>query len=281
MTIPTPTPTPGSQSTLPRPQALPPRVPALVRTFIVAASRSAGNRVSLALTGVVYVFVLIAISSLWMAIAGTGTIAGYDRTMVFWYMAATEIGAIAVPLRLLEKTGNQIGSGEIAAEMVRPISPLLVRLASELGAIAPRLIVCGGLGLIIGLVQFGLPPNGWAAALAVPSLILAVALNIINQHLFASDSFWLREAGSAWFIHQKLLFILGGLLIPFQVLPDTLRTVAWLTPFPLMAYAPARLAAGFVEPWLLLAQAAWILVISLAAGAAFRRGQNHLVRIGG
>ncbi len=260
---------------------LPPLLPVLTRTFRIAARRSGANRVSLAMTGVIYLFVLIAISSLWMAIAGSETIAGYDRAMVFWYMAATEIGAIAVPIRLLEKTGNQIGNGEIATEMVRPISPLPIRVASELGDIAPRLVVCGGLGLIAGLIQFGFPPNGWAAALAIPSLALAAALSIINQHLFAAAAFWLRDAGSAWFIHQKLWFILGGLLIPFQVLPTGLRTVAWLTPFPLMAYAPARLSAGFFEPWLLLAQAAWILVISLAALSAFRRGQDRFVRTGG
>ncbi len=283
MTAPTETAATRSSRSIPAAASshLPRLLPAIIRTFRIAARRSGANRVSLAMTGVIYIFVLIAISSLWMAIAGTETIAGYDRAMVFWYMAATEIGAIAVPVRLLKKTGNQIGSGEIAVEMVRPISPLPIRVASEFGAIAPRLVVCGGLGLLIGLLQFGFPPNGWSAALAMPSLALAAALSIINQHLFAAAAFWLRDAGSAWFLHQKLLFILGGLLIPFQVLPATMRTVAWLTPFPLMAYAPARLAAGFFEPWLLLAQAAWILVISSVATVAFRRGQARFVRTGG
>ncbi len=256
-------------------------IAAMVRTFAVASNQSATNRVALAMTGAIYVFVLIAISSLWMAVAGDETIAGYDRAMVFWYMAATEIGAIAVPLRLLEKTGNQIGSGEIASEMERPISPLFIRVANELGAIAPRLMLLACLGFTIGVIQFGLPPSGWAALLALPSLVLASALSIINQFLFASIAFWLRDAGSAWFLHQKLLFILGGLLIPFQVLPHTMQTVAWLTPFPLMAYAPARLAAGFFEPWLLAAQAGWIIVISSAAVIAFRRGEARFVRTGG
>lgn len=250
-------------------------------SFATSFRESLANRPALFMTAAIYLFVLTALSSLWAAIAGDGTIAGYDREMVFWYMAATEIGAIAVPLRLLERTGNEIGRGELAPEMIRPVSPVYLRISAELGSLVPRLVTCALVGVSVGLVRFGLPPQGWATALAVPSLLLASGLNIINQFLFASASFWLRDAGSAWFVHQKLLFILGGLLIPFQVLPSGIRAVAWLTPFPSMAYAPARLASGFVEPWLLLIQLAWIVAISFAAAFAFHRGQEHFVRTGG
>jgi hypothetical protein len=47
-----------------------------------------------------------------------------------------------------------------------------------------------------------------------------------------------------------------------------------------MSYAPARLAAGFTEPGLLLGQAAWLVVLTAVAVAAFAAGERH-VQIGG
>ena len=48
-----------------------------------------------------------------------------------------------------------------------------------------------------------------------------------------------------------------------------------------MAYAPARLASGHFEPWLLVVQLAWIAVLAVAAVAVFRVGERRLQAVGG
>jgi ABC-2 type transport system permease protein len=77
------------------------------------------------------------------------------------------------------------------------------------------------------------------------------------------------------------VFILGGMLLPLEVLPEVLREVAMALPFMAMAYAPARLASGHVEPWLLLVQAGWLVVLAAGAGAVFAAGQRRLQVVGG
>ncbi len=72
-------------------------------------------------------------------------------------------------------------------------------------------------------------------------------------------AFWLRDAGSAWFLYQKLLFIMGGMLIPLEALPDWLHRVALVLPFRAMSYAPARLASGHFEPVLIVEQLGWLV----------------------
>jgi len=52
-------------------------------------------------------------------------------------------------------------------------------------------------------------------------------------------------------------------------------------PFAAMSYMPARLAAGHVEPGLLLAQLGWLAVLSLAAATAFAAGERRLQVVGG
>jgi hypothetical protein len=48
-----------------------------------------------------------------------------------------------------------------------------------------------------------------------------------------------------------------------------------------MAYAPARLASGHVEPWLLLVQAAWLVALLAGAGGVFWAGERRLEMVGG
>jgi ABC-type uncharacterized transport system permease subunit len=48
-----------------------------------------------------------------------------------------------------------------------------------------------------------------------------------------------------------------------------------------MAYVPARLASGHVEPRLLGEQLAWLAVLAVVAAAAFRAGERRLQVVGG
>ena len=48
-----------------------------------------------------------------------------------------------------------------------------------------------------------------------------------------------------------------------------------------MAYAPARLASGHVEPELLLVQLAWLVGLSVLAVGVFARGERRLQVVGG
>jgi ABC-2 type transport system permease protein len=101
------------------------------------------------------------------------------------------------------------------------------------------------------------------------------------MHAFAAVAFWVRDARSTWFLYQKLVFVLGGMLLPLEVLPDGLAAVARWLPFLTMAYAPARLASGHVEPYLLAVQAGWLVVLALAAARVFALGERRLQVVGG
>jgi ABC-type uncharacterized transport system permease subunit len=71
------------------------------------------------------------------------------------------------------------------------------------------------------------------------------------------------------------------MLLPLEFLPTGLADVAKALPFAAMAYAPARLASGHVEPWLLLVQAAWLVALLACAGGVFRAGERRLEVVGG
>ncbi|MEZ5343691.1 MAG: ABC-2 family transporter protein [Acidimicrobiales bacterium] len=252
-----------------------------LRLSFTTAMRADVGFSSLFVASSLYLFVTTAVSTLWSVAAGDGSIAGYTSTMFVWYLATSEICTIAIPQRVLHVVGETIGTGEIAAEMLRPVPVLPFRLAREFGKVIPKFAALACLGLIYATVVTRTIPSALGLLLAFPSVLLALALHVTTIHCFAVAAFWFRDAGTTWFLFQKLLFVLGGLLIPLQVLPDWFERVAWLTPFPLMAYAPARLAAGFVEPWLIALQLAWIIGMYGATRLAFRAGERKYMRSDG
>ncbi len=252
-------------------------------TARTAALRVVAERGGMGVTLVFYVLVVVVLASLWRVAVGAngGNVAGYGAAAITWYVVTTEATVIALNNRLIADTGRDIGSGAVAVELLRPASVLGVRVFSELGRCLPRLVACAVVGGVLALVTAGAPPRPATLALAAPSLVLAVACNIVAQHAFAATAFWLRDAGSAWFLYQKLIFILGGMLIPLEALPGWLERTASLLPFRAMSYAPARLASGHLEPVLLVQQVGWLVVLVGLAGAAFRAGERRLQVVGG
>ena len=237
---------------------------------------------ALVVAGVFYLMVTAILAGLWRAAADSagGSVVGYSAVALVWYVATSEAATIALPPRMIEDIGNDIGSGAVSVEMLRPASVVWVRVSTEVGQMLPRLAVCVGAGIVFASPAVGAPPSGSALAIAAPSLVLAVVLNIVAQHAFAAAAFWVLDAKATWFLYQKLVFVTGGMLLPLEVLPSSVETVTRVLPFSAMAYAPARLASGHFEPELIVIQVAWILALGTATHFSFRAGERHLIGTG-
>ena len=255
-----------------------------VRALALASGRGTlAERGGLALSMFFQAIVVLVMGALWKvaADAGGGQVAGYSAVALVWYVTASEAGFVPIPARLIETTGNDIANGSVAVEMLRPRSVLAVRVVTEVGRTLPRVALCGAVGAIVATVLVGGPPSASALALAVPALVIGIVCNIVWQHAFAGLAFWLRDAGAMWFLYHKLVFIVGAMLLPVQVLPDWLQAIAYALPFLAMTYVPARLASGHFEPALLLLQLGWLAVGLFAARTVFDRGQRRLQVVGG
>ena len=252
-------------------------------TSRLAMTRTVRQPSAFAFTALTYVLVTTALSTVWRvaADANGGEVVGYSAAALVWYVAAAEASVIPIPQRLIETTGEDIRSGRIHVEMLRPVASVVSRLSFEIGAALPRTAAVMALGLVFSLIVAGAPESATALALAGPAILIAVAVNISAQHVFASATFWLRNATSAWFLYQKFVFLVGGMLLPLEVLPDAVADVVRYLPFAAMAYVPARLASGHLEPELLLVQLGWLVALAAAATGSFALGERRLRTVGG
>jgi ABC-2 type transport system permease protein len=255
----------------------------LAITATTSARRALAERGGLLVTTGFYAAVILVLGSLWRAAAHAhgGHIAGYSGTALTWYIAASEAATVSLNVRLIEDVGNDIAAGAIVVEMLRPASVLAMRMAAEFGRALPRLVLCLLTALVVNGAITRTVPGPTATGLVIVALILAIACNLAAQHAFASAAFWVRDARSTWFLYQKLVFVIGGMLLPLEVLPGPLASVAKVLPFMTMAYVPARLASGHVEPLLLLVQVGWLAVLGGLARVAFSAGEHRLQVVGG
>ena len=120
--------------------------------------------------------------------------------------------------------------------------------------------------------------------LAFVALMGAWLLHFCVNGLIGLAAFVAEEVAPFEWIYQKLVFILGGMLIPLDFYPAWLQTLAKSLPFAYMMYGPARL---FVRPdmqlffQILAGQVLWLAVLGGLLSLAFSRGMRRLAINGG
>jgi ABC-2 type transport system permease protein len=59
------------------------------------------------------------------------------------------------------------------------------------------------------------------------------------------SAFWLQTVDPLFWIWEKMLFMLGGLMLPLTIYPQWIQTVAYATPFPVILGERSALALDF------------------------------------
>jgi ABC-2 type transport system permease protein len=230
-----------------------------------------------------YVLVILVMRALWGAAVAAhgGSLAGYDLRALVWYFVGAQGAYLGPRSRTIEEVGDEIGSGAVAVALLRPVSPVGLRMALELGEASVRVLAACLVGSVEAALLVGGPPSALGLVLLPPVALAACLANQAAQHAFAAAAFWLDDAKSAWYLYSKLVFLLGGLLLPIEALPGALADVARALPFAAMAYAPGRIAAGDVSAGPLVSVIVWTVVLVALALAVHARGERRLQVVGG
>jgi ABC-2 type transport system permease protein len=236
---------------------------------------------SLFLLVILYVFV-----QLWkvtFAGVGTATIAGYSFEQMIWYLIFAEAIILAAP-RLTAKVEEEVKKGDIAYLLSRPMNYLLYHYSSYMGEAMVRLAVNLVVGGLLGLLLFGRPEFGWGWLGFFIVVIGSLTVNYIVTMLLALCAFWVEETRGLDFVYNKLLFTIGGMMLPLEMFPEMLQAVCSWLPFQAVVYFAAKSAVRFdwsMMAQMLLIQLGWMLILSLALSAVYRKGVKKLNVNGG
>jgi ABC-2 type transport system permease protein len=232
----------------------------------------------------ILIFVFVQLWSVTFRTSGVSSVGGYDLPRMIWYLVLTETIVLSCP-RLFDKIDTEVKGGELAYTLSRPYDYPLFHFAQYLGHVALVLPANFAIGAVLALALAGTPhlaPALWpVVALAV---LLAICLNFLIELTIGLFAFWFEDTYAFFWIYQKLTFTLGGLFLPLSLFPSLLRRFAGWLPFSAIAYAPARLVAGFdaaTAAGTLLTQAIWLFVLGGLVMLIYRGGIRRLNINGG
>lgn len=209
---------------------------------------------------------------------------GYSLNDVIWYLALTEAIMMSAP-PLTPKIDEDVRTGAIAVQLVRPLSYPLYRLASTLGERAVRFAVTGFAAFCIALV-LAKPPEQlfYGACFALVALPGAFVLDFVGFLLVGLSAFWLEDTTGLSLIYSRLTMILGGMLLPLDLFPQSFQFILKALPFGNIVSGPARQLVH-PDPAVLLAllanQALWIAVLGTAVAVVYSRAIHRVALNGG
>jgi ABC-2 type transport system permease protein len=217
------------------------------------------------------------------AAVGEESIAGLTLRDTLWYLLMAEAVLLSKP-DLSRSISEAVKDGSIAYLLNKPFNFILYQFAIGLGDSLLSFVSNAVIGSALLWWLVGPPPTllGWPVVLL--AVLLAWLLDFCITAMIGLSAFLAEEVSAFRWIYQKLVFILGGLLIPIDFFPEWLQRIAFSLPFAWTVYGPARL---FVDPtWerfvnVVAAQAIWLLVMAGLLALFYRWAVSRLTINGG
>ena len=215
---------------------------------------------------------------------GTAEIAGLTLANTIWYFLIAEVIELS-KFRHDVAISEEVKDGSIAYTLVRPYNYLVYHFSNGMGDTILKMLLVFLLGAPLALIYAGLPA---ISLLHLPLVLLVMGVALLIDFCAASMiglmAFVMEDTFSLRLIYQKLIFILGGLLIPVDFLPDWLQRIARALPFSLITYAPAKLFVAFTwtQFWqILAAQMGWLTLLAFLLWRQYRWATRRLAVNGG
>jgi len=225
--------------------------------------------------------------ALWSAVARDAPVGRFgQKDFVAYYLAALVVRLMTGAWVVWELT-FEIRQGTLSYRLLRPLHPLLAYAAENVAAMPLRLAVSLPVALFalwltsaerltrdpLLLALFPLTVlGGW--------LITFLAMAIVGTLAFRADS-----ATSLFELWMGLYGLLSGYLVPLELFPAWVTSVARLMPFRSMLGFPVELVTGMLTREQALLELAiqwgWIAGLLLGARAAWRAGLRRYAAFGG
>jgi len=230
-----------------------------------------------------FAVILGVFSSLWRAVAEAGMPVAADPKALVWYLAATEWILLSAPPIHIE-IQEAIRRGDVVYRLGRPVSYVVAEFAAGLGLLAVRAPLLGLTAFLCAFVFTGWTPPLSALVIVVPFGLVAAALMTALYLWIGLLAFWIQDVSPVFWVWQKLMFVLGGLMLPLAMYPQFIQSMAAFTPFPVLLAGPASfmLPNGSVTPGVLARNLViWCAVTAAAMSWIFRRATSALTINGG
>ena len=230
------------------------------------------------------VFGFLKVYILTAVVAQTGAVRGLDRTGVITFTFVAQGFLIVVSAFGSPEVGDRVKDGSIASDLYRPLDFSGYWLASDIGKAAFAVMFRGLPPVLVGALAFGIRiPSDVVTWLGfIVSIVLAAALGSRWWLLVNLCAFWTVEVRGIRSLAIVVLNFAAGITVPLQFLPDTVRGVAFATPFAAMLQRPIDLFLGLTSVGTVIAwQVGWLVVLEVLVRTELAAAVRKVVIQGG
>lgn len=224
---------------------------------------------------------------LWTAVVDEGPVGRFGKQEIVAYYLGMLIVRLLTGSWMVWELTMDIRQGELASRLLRPLHPLWAYSAEHLAAVPMRALVVSPLfGVLAWVARDKLPLHDLVRLLVLlASLAGAWLLLFLTMAFIGTMAMFVESALSVYDLWLGIHAILSGYLVPLELLPPWVTSLAHKLPFRYMLGFPVETLIG-LEP----AAAAlrdlgvqWAYVAGMLAAVLllWRAGMRRFVAFGG
>lgn len=171
-----------------------------------------------------------------------------------------------------------IKKGEIVKYLVKPIRLIEFAAIEEFGIELYHIfqvfpILC--IGIVFSKASFV------SIFLFICSIVLSMVLSsLIATSFFSFSMILMKEASMKALLSISIAFF-SGALVPFDILPNIVKEIAYFTPFSLLIDGPINILFGKNFFYIIFLQLMWIVVFCLVGNFFIEHNKKQLIIFGG
>ncbi|MDP4143793.1 MAG: ABC-2 family transporter protein [Bacillota bacterium] len=243
-----------------------------------------------AIGGLIQVFVTY---YLWIAIfksSPTSTLNGFTLSNIIVYIFMSNITARAVNSSGDMIVGEEVLTGDIAMNLIRPISYHLRLLFQCLGTVAYQFVTLSvpmwiGLILVRYYTAHELPPSIGTILLYTCSCLLSFYILFLFNFCFGMLAFYVTYIWGLRVCKNSIFNFFSGQIIPLAFFPLWFQHAMNFVPFGSINYTPVMIylqkLTGYEALKAILVQVVWIGVLFLISRLIWKKATKRLMILGG
>lgn len=225
--------------------------------------------------------------ALWTAAAADAPIQGFGQPDFVTYYAVALVVRHMSSSWVVWEINADVRSGALSMYLLRPIHPIWIYVAENLGAMPLRLVVLLPIITVLVTTMPAAPITGDPLHLALFAWTLAGAwvLMFASQTIAGLLSLWTEQSLELWDAWFGLFALLSGYLVPLELFPASVRPIANALPFHSMGGLSIEILMGRLDTREILVgaaiQATWAVAFVLLTRALWSRGVRRFGAYGG
>jgi ABC-2 type transport system permease protein len=224
---------------------------------------------------------------LWTSVAREAPFAGYSSNRFIAYFLASLIVRQLTGNWVAWQMSDDIRSGAMAMRLLRPLHPFFVFAAGQAAALPFRSIIALPVAFVLlaGSGASVLTTDPMQLVLLVPSVLFAWLIMFALMFAIGALAFFLTRTMALANLYYALFSLFSGYMLPLDLLPPWIRTIAAWLPFRFMISVPVEILTRSHDRAELAAmlggQAAWSVGAMAIALAVWRAGVRRFEAVGG